>query len=289
MARLHQATHTGITLVVGLMVGLGLGSTGTAVWGQREAAPSPNPQERTLDANLFVQTSAEYVACCLQTYAWAGERLRQRLVALPPSERPPAVILDLDETVLDNAGFQSFLDREGKSYEQSLWNRWEREFPTETRLVPGAKAFIEEAERAGVTVVYISNRTDREATVAALRHNGLSVEGIADRLLLRTDSSDKTARRRAIEERYRVLLLVGDNLRDFSETFVTPKLQPEADFDTRQAAIAARRTTVERQAYRFGTDWFILPNPVYGEWQVPLGSAPRRFLRPTAMTIPKQP
>ncbi len=118
MARLKPTAHAGVTLVVGLLLGLGLGSTGTAVWGQREAVPRINPQERTLDANLFMQTSAEYVACCLQTYAWASERLRQRLAALPPSERPPAVVLDLDETVLDNAGFQSFLDREGKSYEK---------------------------------------------------------------------------------------------------------------------------------------------------------------------------
>jgi len=283
MARLKPTAHAGVTLVVGLLLGLGLGSTGTAVWGQREAVPRINPQERTLDANLFMQTSAEYVACCLQTYAWASERLRQRLAALPPSERPPAVVLDLDETVLDNAGFQSFLDREGKSYEKALWDRWEREFPTETRLIPGAKGFIEEAERAGVTVVYISNRTNYEATVAALRHNGLSVEGIADRLLLRTDTADKTARRKAVEERYRVLLYIGDNLRDFSEIFVTPELAPDATEDARRQALAKRRMAVEQHAYRFGTDWFILPNPVYGEWQVPLGREPRRFLRPTEM------
>ncbi|MGQ9896214.1 MAG: 5'-nucleotidase, lipoprotein e(P4) family [Acidobacteriota bacterium] len=279
-----RAAHTGLTLLVGLVLGLGLGSSsGTTAWGQRDITPRINPQERALDANLFMQTSAEYAACCLQTYAWASERLRQRLAALPPLEQPPAVILDLDETVLDNAGFQSFLDREGKTYEKALWERWERGFVTEMRLVPGAKGFIEEAERAGVTVVYISNRTDREATVAALRHNGLSVEGIADRLFLRTDTADKTARRKAIEARYRVLLYIGDNLRDFSETFVTPELSPDADDNARQQALAKRRTVVEQQAYRFGTDWFILPNPVYGEWQVALGDKPRRFLRPTAM------
>lgn len=276
MALIGQTARLGAALAAGLMLGLGLGSTGTTALGQRETTPRLNPQERTLDANLFVQTSAEYVACCLQTYAWASERLRQRLAASPPSERPPAVVMDLDETVLDNAGFQSFLDRESRSYEQAAWDRWEREFPTETRLVPGAKGFIEEAERAGVTVFYISNRTSREATIAALRHNGLSVDDIGERLLLRADTSDKTARRKAVEEKHRVLLYVGDNLRDFSEIFATPKLAPEE-------AIAARRTAVERHAYRFGTDWFLLPNPVYGEWQTPLGREPRRFLRPTRM------
>ncbi len=271
-----ETARIGAALAAGLMVGIGLGPAGTTAHGQREAMPRLNPQERTLDANLFVQTSAEYVACCLQTYAWAGERLQQRLAAALPSEKPPAVVMDLDETVLDNGGFQSFLDREAKPYEQATWERWERDFPTETRLVPGAKGFIEAAERAGVTVFYISNRTLAEPTIAALRHNGLSVENIGERLLLRTATSDKTARRAAVEERYRVLLYVGDNLRDFSETFTTPKLSPEE-------AIAARRTAVERQAYRFGTDWFLLPNPVYGEWKTPLGKEPRRFLRPTKM------
>ncbi|MCS7079807.1 MAG: hypothetical protein NZ585_07125 [Chloracidobacterium sp.] len=277
MALIGQTARVSAALAAGLMLGLGLGSTGTAVLGQRsEAALRVNPQERTLDANLFVQTSAEYVACCLQTYAWASERLRQRLATAPPSELPPAVIMDLDETVLDNAGFQSYLDRESKVYDQAAWDRWERDFSAETRLVPGAKGFIEEAERAGVTVFYISNRTMAEPTIAALQRNGLSVERIGERLLLQTDTSDKTARRRAVEEKYRVLLYVGDNLRDFSEIFVTPKLAPED-------AIAARRTAVERQAYRFGTDWFLLPNPVYGEWKKPLGDEPRRFLRPTKM------
>ncbi|MFQ3580427.1 MAG: HAD family acid phosphatase [Chloracidobacterium sp.] len=283
MSHVGQNARMVAVLAAGLLLGLGLGSTGTTALGQREMPPRVNPQERTLDANLFVQTSAEYVACCLQTYAWATERLRQRLAAMPPSDQPPAVIMDLDETVLDNAGFQSFLDRESKGYEQATWERWEREFPTEVGLVPGAKAFITEAERAGVTVVYISNRTDRDATMAALRRNGLSVDGMADRLLLRADTSDKTGRRKIVEDRYRVLLYVGDNLRDFSEVFVTPKLQPDASDAERLTALAARRAAVEQRAYRFGTDWFLLPNPVYGEWQTPLGKEPRRFLRPTQM------
>ncbi|OYT72187.1 MAG: hypothetical protein CFK52_05910 [Chloracidobacterium sp. CP2_5A] len=276
MALIRQTARASAALAAGLMLGLGLGSPGMTALGQRETPQRSNPQERTLDANLFVQTSAEYVACCLQAYAWAGERLRQRLAAAPPSELPPAVIMDLDETVLDNAGFQSFLDRESKPYEQAAWDRWEREFPTETRLVPGAKGFIEAAEQAGVTVFYISNRVLPEPTIAALRHNGLSVENIGERLLLRTDGSDKTARRKAVEEKRRVLLYVGDNLRDFSEIFMTPELKPDD-------AIAARRALVERHAYRFGADWIILPNPVYGEWKTPLGKEPRRFLRPTKM------
>ncbi len=276
MAPIGQTARVSAALVAGLTLGLGLGLTGTAALGQRETTQRLNPQERTLDANLFVQTSAEYVACCLQAYAWASERLRQRLAAAPPSERPPAVIMDLDETVLDNAGFQSFLDRESKPYESAAWNRWERDFPTEMRLVPGAKGFIEEAERAGVTVFYISNRVLSEPTITALRHNGLSTENIGERLLLQTDTADKTARRKAVEEKYRVLLYVGDNLRDFSEIFVTPALAPPE-------AIAARRALVERYAYRFGADWLILPNPVYGEWKTPLGNEPRRFLRPTKM------
>jgi acid phosphatase len=245
-----------------------------------------NPQEAELYANLYMQTSAEYRACCLQTYGWMTERLRTKLAAIHNDGPPPAVIMDLDETVLDNSGFESFLDRESLSYTNARWDRWESQYPDETRLVPGAKTFIESAESMGVTVVYITNRLTRNkaATIEALRHNGLNVDGIDARLLTSDGPADKTARRQIVEGSYNVLLLVGDNLRDLSEEFVAPKVQTDAD---RAKAITDRAAQVDRRRYRFGTDWFILPNPVYGEWQNLLNSSnPRAQLRSTTMQMP---
>lgn len=277
--------------LIGLTLGIGIGSAGLLPLNARPAAIQPaspaNPQERVLDANLYMQTAAEYRACCLQTYGWALERLRTRLAAVKSGELRPAVVMDLDETVVDNSAFQSFLDRERLNYSDALWERWEKDFPREVRLIPGAKGFIEAAERMGVTVVYISNRLvkHQDSTIAALKNLGLNTEGIADRILLKEQTSDKTARRKIAEQRYSVLLYFGDNLRDFSEEFVSPRLVPN-DLAGQQQAIQDRAQKVEKASFRWGNDWIILPNPVYGEWQRLLGSDPRRHLRQTTMTAP---
>jgi acid phosphatase len=269
------------TAAVGAVFGLGLMSSNLV-----SAFASPqgggNPQEPELYANLYMQTSAEYRAVCIQTYALAAERLQQKLAVPRLDGNPPAVVMDLDETVLDNGGYESFLDRNKLAYSQPAWDRWERDFASEVRLIPGAKGFIDWAESKGVSVVYISNRADanRAGTIAALRNVGLSVDGIDKRLMLKTNNSDKTARRRLAEQDYRVLMYFGDNLRDFDERFVVPKLDPK-DAAGQDRAIADRLAKVDASAYRFGGDWIILPNPVYGEWTAPLGSDPHSKLRPT--------
>jgi 5'-nucleotidase (lipoprotein e(P4) family) len=246
-----------------------------------------NPQEPKLWANLYVQTSAEYDALCLQTYGWATERLRARLAILREHAKPPAVVMDLDETVFDNSGFQAFMDRESKPDSEfgPWWNRWEIVFADEPALVPGAKPFIDAAEALGVSVVYVSNRNDSalRPIIKALERLGLGLADIESRLMLLKDNvSDKTERRRLAAERYEVLMWVGDNLRDFSEEFAAPSAYPNGDKD-RARAIEDRKHKVRATASRWGNDWIILPNPVYGEWPKPLGPNPRAFLKKTAL------
>jgi acid phosphatase len=244
-----------------------------------------NKQEHALDANLYMQTSAEYRAACIQTYNWATERLRQRVAAQPAGSKPPAVIMDLDETVVDNAAYQSFLDREDQNYSDAAWEKYERDFPHEVRLVAGAKGFIDAAEASGVTVILLSNRMtkNQDSTIEALKFNGISTKDIGDRLMLKDSTSDKTPRRQAAMAKYNVVMLVGDNLRDFSEEFVAPKLD-YADAANREKGISERFGKVDSNAYRFGAEWVILPNPVYGEWQRVLGPNPRENLRKTDIT-----
>ncbi len=253
------------------------------------ATPAVNPQESVLLANLYMQTSAEYAAVCLQTYSLALERLKTKLAARAVGDLKPAVVMDLDETVIDNSGFQSFIDREKLNYSDALWDVWEKSYPDEVRLIPGAKAFIAGAENLGVTVVYLSNRLTKNSagTASALTRLGLNTEGLTDRLLLKEagGSSDKTARRKSADQKYLILMYFGDNLRDFSEEFAAPKLA-ETDDAGQLKAIAERRAKVDRAAYRWGNDWIILPNPVYGEWQKLLGKDPRTKLNKTRMTVP---
>src|SRR5829696_7538652 len=181
-ARLPRGLITGsLGLVAGLIAGQALSPTTAAPQVPMPAvAAAVNPQENRVLANLFMQ-SAEYRACCLQTYKLAAEKLVARLRHLPPDGPPPAVVMDLDETVLDNSPFQEFLYRNRLVYHEHLWEPWERDHADEVGVMPGAKNFIAAAELAGATVVYISNRLTqhRDPTVRALAHNGINVDGIA--------------------------------------------------------------------------------------------------------------
>jgi 5'-nucleotidase (lipoprotein e(P4) family) len=271
-------------------VGVAGFAAGLFVAGPRTAAndvPAPravvqeDPPNRSLDANLWMQISAEYRACCYQAYNLAHRRLTEKMHSPPPGgwAKPPAVVLDLDETVLDNGEFQSRLTRNGLGYDQATWDDWEKNDYTRVRLVPGSKAFISEAKRLGVAVVYITNRSQkkelRDGTLNALELLGIEVPG--DDLLAATNTSDKTPRRAAVEGRHTVLLYLGDNLRDFHEAdfkSIVDNTKPGTkteDPAKLRAAVVARARAVDRCEDLFGREWIILPNPAYGEWAKVLG------------------
>jgi 5'-nucleotidase (lipoprotein e(P4) family) len=248
-------------------------------------APRPvfreDPPNRSLDANLWMQISAEYRACCYQAYNLARRRLTEKVQSPPPGgwAKPPAVVLDLDETVLDNGEFQTRLIRNSLGFDQATWDSWEKNDFGHVRLVPGARAFINETRRLGVAVVYITNRSQkkelRDGTLNALELLGVEVPG--ENLLGATTTSDKTVRRTEVEGRYTVLLYVGDNLRDFHEgdfRSIVDNTKPDQKTEEPaklRSAVVARARAVDRCEDLFGREWIILPNPAYGEWAKVLG------------------
>jgi 5'-nucleotidase (lipoprotein e(P4) family) len=223
------------------------------------------PPYRGLDANLFMQTSAEYRACCLQAYHFADRVIddRFKLTAQNSLDKPNAVVFDLDETVLDNGRFQTKQIRDGVAFDPSRWSVWEQNGGSELDIIPGAMPFIEKLESIGVERVYITNRNEtcHAQTLEALARLGLSVP--PDQLLCASEATgtNKTKRRELVEARFHVLLYVGDNLRDFDEVFRYNE----------QAGIDGRKRLVDERREKFGRDWIILPNPAYGEWLKPLG------------------
>ncbi len=231
------------------------------------AAPVSPP---TLDnGTLWSRTSAEYEALCRAVYVQASGAL-----ALDTgtggeacSARPRAVVMDLDETVLDNSLFNVWIERDGVAPAAvgSHWDYWVRHHDGTTRLVPGALAFIEGARAAGVTPVFISNRdeTTRAETIATLRRLGVIAPdatdaALADTLLLKTRTSGKDERRARAAERFCVIALVGDNLADFASAYERGRPGTGAD----RRALAAGP-----DAGRWGVRWFVLPNPMYGDWR----------------------
>jgi acid phosphatase len=245
---------------------------------QPPAAPVPSgaaigaevaASQDLLAATLWVQTAEEYRGLARQSYRLAAQRLEAaladpRISALigdqtgAGSNLPPAVILDIDDTVLDNSPFEARLILDRQPYTTEAWYQWCREEKAEA--IPGALAFVRTVEARGVAVFYVTNR-DAEleaATRRNLQKLGFPEEPAAeDRILSRGElpdwGSEKESRRRLIAERYRILLLVGDDLGDF---------------------VAGARATVEERhrlaaahEERWGREWILLPNPMYGSWE----------------------
>jgi 5'-nucleotidase (lipoprotein e(P4) family) len=115
-------------------------------------------------------------------------------------------------------------------------------------------------------VYYITNRTEeaREGTIEALKHLSINTKDINKRMLLKTTTSDKTARRAQVTQTHEVVLLVGDTLTDFDQAFASGKLPESAE--ERKNVLADRKAKVDTQAAEWGARWFVLPNPVYGDF-----------------------
>ncbi len=225
-----------------------------------------------LNAVLWVQRSVEYRATAETVYRAASDHLDAALKdpdwdALVPDERatparglPPAVVMDLDETVLDNSPYQARLIREGKEYNEATWDAWVRE--EKAQAVPGVIEFARAAQARGIALIYISNRAEHliAPTLANLRALGLPVKDDSVFLGLGTfvadceqEGSEKLCRRQLAGRSYRVLMQFGDQLGDFAQILANT---PEA-----------RAELQNRHRSWFGQRWWMLPNPTYGSWE----------------------
>lgn len=239
----------------------------------RETAEAPADDVRTnenLHSVLWMQTAAEYAGLTQQTYQAARRMVDSALTvsdwtaSLEQAERsgyetlPPAVVVDVDETVLDNSAYQARLVRDGAQYDRASWQAWVRE--EAATPVPGALAFAQHAAEQGVTVFYLTNRRAavEEATRANLAQLGFPLDPEVDTVIMRGerpawDTGDKTTRREAIADDYRILVMAGDNLGDFIGEV--------------ERSVEERARLAERYSGYWGTRWFVLPNPQYGSWE----------------------
>ena len=270
-------------VVIALVVGLGVGA-GVTYW-LVAAKPAPmagSKQEdvpnRGLDATLYMQISAEYRAACYQTYNLALARLREILLTRKNDGRQMAIILDLDETVFDNGAHQARQVKAGAGFDLKTWGEFETNGAEQVRLVPGALDFLVSADRLGIALIYISNRSEKSlaGTLKAIERLKVPLKG-PDRVKLMGATSNKDPRRKETFDAFDVVMLIGDNLRDFTEVFRSKvdntKDETKSDDPAKiAAAIAARFQAVDESREKFGVTWFLLPNPAYGEWNKVLGN-----------------
>jgi len=204
-----------------------------------------------LFASAFQQRAAEYRALCYQAYNLARLQLKTHLQA--KYARPMAIITDIDETVLDNSPYDVHQALRGRDHEPEVWYDWTSRAMADT--VPGALSFLKEAAASGVTIFYITNRDEREreGTLKNLQRFGFPLAA-PSHLILRKDVSSKEGRRQAIAATHEIIMIIGDNLGDFSALFDKKSLD-------------VREQNTKASAHLFGERFIVLPNPVYGDWE----------------------
>lgn len=213
-----------------------------------EVTPAPTA---TLPKQLrWFRSAAEYPAITLQVYRQATAAVLARGAALPAGSW--AVILDADETVLDNSEYERRNAIAGTSFADSTWDEWVRE--RSATPIAGAVPFIQAVQAAGGRIVIVTNRGENVCDDTRANLEQVGVRGAL--VLCKTVTSDKLPRFEMVRAGtapggggpLTIVAWVGDNIQDF------PGLTQRARGD---AALMEP----------FGSRWFILPNPLYGSWE----------------------
>lgn len=218
---------------------------------EASASKQENQSSTNLKAVAWYQTSAEAKALYLQAYNDAKPQL-QKFVQENNTGKTPAIVLDLDETVLDNSPYQAYTMLKHKSFPEG-WNEWVK--AAQAKPVWGAKTFLDYANKLGVQIFYVSDRdvSQLKDTQKNLEKDGIPQAEPSHILLHDKSMKNKDSRRQQVAKKYHLVMLFGDNLLDFA----TPK----------KDTIQAREDFVKTHAKDFGTRYIILPNPMYGSWE----------------------
>lgn len=231
-----------------------------------EVSVSTPVRDEKINAVLWIQTAAEFRGLAFQAFNTARTMLDKALLdrswtaAVEQtgsfSDLPPAIIADIDETLLDNTAHEVRRIRKQEPFSEVRWNAWVDE--ARATAIPGALEFVRYAKSRGVTIFYVTNRVSavEEGTRRNLEKTGFPIESF-DNVFTKGEnnwtSSDKGPRRAEVASRYRVLLLLGDDLGDFTSLASQP--------------LAQRRTFVDTNSGSWGTRWILIPNPIYGSWE----------------------
>lgn len=211
-----------------------------------------NPNEHLVMATLWYQRASECRALYHQAFNAARLSLDKQL-ANYSGNKALAVVVDIDETVLDNSPFETNSIRTGKTFTPDAWKEWTD--MAKASATPGSLEFLKYAESKGVETFYISNR-DTSATHTTLQ-NLISLGfpyADKDHILLKTNTSIKTDRRNKVSETHEILILAGDNIGDFDE--ILENRSNNFGFNL-----------VDSLKHEFGNRFIVLPNPMYGSWE----------------------
>lgn len=265
--KFRTARALGVAAAAALALGLFVGFR----YGMETASREALKTHEGLNATLWMQTSEEYRIAVAQAFRLADVML-DRAIADPDWTAAleqtgdyrelgkRAVILDVDETILDNAPFQGKIVLDDSQFHPENWGKWVGR--AEATALPGATEFVERLRADGVDIFYVTNRTHENSahTAKNLSELGFPVDPDGANLLSKRKQedwgSDKSTRRAFVARSHRILLLVGDDLNDF----VSGVRGADTSLSKRGEIAGAHRD-------KWGTKWIVIPNPAYGSWE----------------------
>lgn len=208
-------------------------------------------QDHLIMSVLWYQKSAEMKAIYYQSFNWA--KLKVDMALEKKGAQKLAVVVDIDETMLDNSPSEVRSIQTGKGFSKESWSDWTSQI--KAKALPGAVEFSKYAESKGIDVFYISNRSVDafDVTLQNLRNENFAFAD-SSHILLKSNTSSKEPRRNIVKENFEIILLIGDNLLDFSDIF--EDRSDNYGFNT-----------VEENKELFGDIFIVLPNPMYGNWE----------------------
>jgi 5'-nucleotidase (lipoprotein e(P4) family) len=203
---------------------------------------------------LLWQKSAESTALQIQAYHLAKFRIDEDKKKHPNTKKDKAIIIvDVDETIVSNIEYQIKLAIEGTAHNPQNWLEWIRS--KKSVAITGAIDFFNYATSMGYEVAYLTNRKKIEFddTHAALKELGFPIK---KEFLFVKEGPDhaKPFHRKEIGKNHRIALHIGDNLIDFNEIY------------EHKSTVDRKVLTLKEQA-KFGTEYIILPNSMYGDWE----------------------
>jgi 5'-nucleotidase (lipoprotein e(P4) family) len=215
-------------------------------------ALSCSPEHSQKDHSMYWQkNAAEYHALCIQAYNLAKIKVDQAIAT--KSEKPLAIIADIDETVLNNLPYNEMLIETNTAFTQETWAAWVHK---KTAVpIPGALEFYTHADSLGIEIIYVSNRRveNYEPTKANLISAGFPFNDDTI-MLLRDKEGNKEARRNQLTN-FNIALILGDNLADFDARFYK---QPNE----------VRIERLNDTSALFGEKFILIPNLIYGSWEM---------------------
>ena len=210
-------------------------------------------REYSIAAVLWQQRSAEFRALAYQAFNIAKMQLDDFLINNTQHDKPLAIVTDIDETILDNSPYSGKQIELDEDYTTERWDEWVN--LKNAKEIPGSLEFFKYAASKGVEIFYITNRDEhqKKATLENLKTVGFPNSDDAH-ILLRGKDSGKETRRDQVNESHNVIMLIGDNLSDFSYAF------------EKRSGERRNRSTDSLKDY-FGNKFIVLPNPIYGDWE----------------------